>query len=444
MENGSIKVRSTGFSGLHPESQMKSEGISPLVAVIITVYNKEKYLRDSIESVLRQRTDFPFVVLLSEDCGTDNCREICREYAETYTPSRTPSHKNPIVIDISPDRNLGLVANCYHCIEHALSLGVEFISQLDCDDVMADPYFLQGQIDALRRMGDCQAVYSDFFLIGENVPLTEAYKIAHSFNAHKKAGICSSAHHRDCCENEYLVMSDAAAVSHLDSYGLLTSNNPMVAGAVTYRAENLGDFMKFYMNDEEYVKSLKTQDLPLWLFLSLYGNFAYRNRKCIGYRDLETSISRSPDVLKMEAFQRASMEVRLDFLKLFENKEFTDRLSEKGIDLPSFAVRCSADACGATYGSHTTSERKRKNAQGFSQSTEVNRLKRKITTLYCRKMLRHYAKLSPERYPQFALNTLKKSPGLLISSDFLRSLGVFAKSCLMINLSDKSQKSNRS
>ncbi len=199
-------------------------------------------------------------------------------------------------------------------------------------------------------MPDCQAVYSDYFLIGENVSLPEACGIADSYN-------------------KDLLCGDALSVSPTDCERLLTSNNPMVAGAVTYRAENLGDFLKYYMCDDRYVSSLMTQDLPLWLFLSLYGSFARRSRKCIGYRDLETSISRSPDVGKMEAFQRASMEVRLGFLKLLEQDEFLSSLKRRGIRAPYFA--------------------------GISGASASEKIRSRISALYNKKMLRHYAKLAP-------------------------------------------------
>lgn len=56
----------------------------PLVSVCIVTYNQASYIRDSIDSVLNQKTDFPFEICIGEDDSNDGTREICKEYAEKY------------------------------------------------------------------------------------------------------------------------------------------------------------------------------------------------------------------------------------------------------------------------------------------------------------------------------------------------------------------------
>jgi glycosyltransferase involved in cell wall biosynthesis len=52
---------------------------SPLVSVLLTVYNRERYLAESIDSVLAQSfADFELIVV--DDCSTDRSLEIAREY----------------------------------------------------------------------------------------------------------------------------------------------------------------------------------------------------------------------------------------------------------------------------------------------------------------------------------------------------------------------------
>ena len=43
-------------------------GQTPLVTVLVTTYNQEKYIANALDSVLAQRTDFPFEIYVSEDC----------------------------------------------------------------------------------------------------------------------------------------------------------------------------------------------------------------------------------------------------------------------------------------------------------------------------------------------------------------------------------------
>ena len=91
------------------------------VAIIIPVYNAEKYLREAIESVLNQ-TYTDFELLLINDRSTDNSREICQEYTQKDNriilfENNTENH-GP-----GPTRNIGL--------DNATG---EFIYFMDADD----------------------------------------------------------------------------------------------------------------------------------------------------------------------------------------------------------------------------------------------------------------------------------------------------------------------
>ena len=54
--------------------------MAPFISIIMPVYNVEKYIKKSIESVLCQSfTDFE--LLLVDDCSPDNSGKICDDYA---------------------------------------------------------------------------------------------------------------------------------------------------------------------------------------------------------------------------------------------------------------------------------------------------------------------------------------------------------------------------
>lgn len=56
----------------------------PVVSVHMITYNHEPYIRQAIESVLMQKTDFEFELVIGEDCSQDKTREICFEYQKKY------------------------------------------------------------------------------------------------------------------------------------------------------------------------------------------------------------------------------------------------------------------------------------------------------------------------------------------------------------------------
>jgi glycosyltransferase involved in cell wall biosynthesis len=57
---------------------------SPEVSVRISTYQHAPYIRECIEGILMQKTDFPFEILIGEDESTDGTREICIEYAKEH------------------------------------------------------------------------------------------------------------------------------------------------------------------------------------------------------------------------------------------------------------------------------------------------------------------------------------------------------------------------
>ncbi len=76
----------------------------PLISVITTVYNCEKYLRESIESILNQTfTDFEFIII--NDGSTDSSASIVRSYNDNrirfYDNSenhRIPRRRNEAIL----------------------------------------------------------------------------------------------------------------------------------------------------------------------------------------------------------------------------------------------------------------------------------------------------------------------------------------------------------
>ncbi len=55
-----------------------------MVSVLCTAYNHEQYLRECLDSFVSQETDFPFEVLVNDDCSVDGTAAIIREYAAKY------------------------------------------------------------------------------------------------------------------------------------------------------------------------------------------------------------------------------------------------------------------------------------------------------------------------------------------------------------------------
>ena len=54
------------------------------VSVICLTYNHRAFIRECLEGFVRQKTTFPFQVIVHDDASTDGTAEIVKEYAQRY------------------------------------------------------------------------------------------------------------------------------------------------------------------------------------------------------------------------------------------------------------------------------------------------------------------------------------------------------------------------
>jgi glycosyltransferase involved in cell wall biosynthesis len=124
----------------HRTSQtMTMETPKPLVSVSIVTYNQEQYIKQTLDSVLAQVTNFPFEIVIGEDGGTDQTRNICLTYAHQYPH---------IIRVLETPHNLGPVPNFMRTLKATRG---KYIALLDGDDYWIDPQKLQKQVDLFEK-----------------------------------------------------------------------------------------------------------------------------------------------------------------------------------------------------------------------------------------------------------------------------------------------------
>jgi glycosyltransferase involved in cell wall biosynthesis len=111
-------------------------------------YNQEMFIGQTIESILEQKTDFRYQLVLGEDYSTDNTRIICEKYAV----------ENPDKIKLLPsERNLGLINNFIRTFKECDG---KYVAICDGDDYWIDPLKLQKQVDFLENNADYSIVFT--------------------------------------------------------------------------------------------------------------------------------------------------------------------------------------------------------------------------------------------------------------------------------------------
>ena len=77
-------------------------GGEPLASVEVLAYNQGWSLRRCVESIVRQETDFPFEVIIGNDCSTDDTQSVAEDLQREYPH---------MITIVSTRRNVGLTRN---------------------------------------------------------------------------------------------------------------------------------------------------------------------------------------------------------------------------------------------------------------------------------------------------------------------------------------------
>lgn len=120
-------------------------------SVIIPVRNRIRTIRDAIRSVLNQKTDFKFNLIIIDNYSTDGTTEVIEEFAS-----------DPRLIHLIPEqKDLG-IGGCWNVGVHHPLCG-KFAVQLDSDDVYKDENTLQTMVNAFYEQ-NCAMVVGTYMM----------------------------------------------------------------------------------------------------------------------------------------------------------------------------------------------------------------------------------------------------------------------------------------
>lgn len=244
---------------------------TPLVSVVMSVYNGEKYLRDSVESILNQTfKDFEFIII--DDGSTDNTKKIIQSY------------KDKRIILISRE-NRGLVASLNEGIEKAQGV---YIARQDDDDISLPGRF-KTEVDLLEDHEDIVAVGSSIIVIDE------------------RGG--QIAEHRVLTEDRELRDE-------------LLIRSPFAHGSIMFKktsAQEVGLYQKQFWPAEDY---------DLWVRIGTQGKFANINKPLYKYRVNSEGISAQNETKQLVKKQLIAMRAKsTSNYEPLRHREFSEMIS---------------------------------------------------------------------------------------------------------------------
>jgi glycosyltransferase involved in cell wall biosynthesis len=138
--------------------------IEPLVSVRTITYQHAPFIRQCLDSILMQETDFPWEFIIGEDGSTDGTREICIEYAE-----RHPDRIRLFLRDRSLSRfKEGDREKGFNGLWTRRSARGKYIAVCEGDDYWTDPKKLQKQVEYLEANTDVSMCYHNNLLVWED------------------------------------------------------------------------------------------------------------------------------------------------------------------------------------------------------------------------------------------------------------------------------------
>ena len=126
---------------------------NPKISVCITVYNREKYIAQCIESVLAQ--DYKNIeIIISDNCSTDGTVEIINGYLKD---KRIRFYRN--------ETNIGMAGNFRKLLDYTVTPWIIYLSS---DDFWIDPSFLSQAVDRINKHDDLSVFCGGKMALNEN------------------------------------------------------------------------------------------------------------------------------------------------------------------------------------------------------------------------------------------------------------------------------------
>jgi glycosyltransferase involved in cell wall biosynthesis len=133
-------------------------------------YNHERFIRQAIESVLMQKANFAYELVIGEDRSTDRTRDIVLELQQKH-----PDRIRLLLAESNLGANLNFIRTLNAC-------GGQYVATLDGDDYWISPFKLQKQVDFLDAHPECSICFHPIQFVfekdfsGQPFPYRECFR----------------------------------------------------------------------------------------------------------------------------------------------------------------------------------------------------------------------------------------------------------------------------
>jgi glycosyltransferase involved in cell wall biosynthesis len=251
-----------------------------LLSVHLITYNNEQHIEDTLQSILKQKVDFEYEIVVGDDNSTDNTLKIINKYASTH-PNLFKIHKN--------DKQQGILKNYKATLDRCIGT---FVFDIAGDDMLKTNNALQEMVNVLNNNTGLGFVDSGFDSFYEDSNKTISFKNKSKINSPKNT------------YKETLLLGEIAPIGQC------------------YRKEQLYRFVDFntYIN-----MNLTIEDYPILVDMVMNTDFERINESLVVYRIHDKSFSHEK-VFEKQYFLANQMKNIFDYFS--EKYNFENNLIE--------------------------------------------------------------------------------------------------------------------
>lgn len=134
-----------------------------MLSICIPTYNHEKYIRQALESVFMQKTQYTYEILVGEDKSTDNTRAVLEEIEKEQHPELKVFYREKNLHESDTRNSIDLMNK---------AVG-KYLIFLEGDDYWIDDYKIENQISFLENHYDYIAVAHNCVVVDEDSRITD-------------------------------------------------------------------------------------------------------------------------------------------------------------------------------------------------------------------------------------------------------------------------------
>jgi glycosyltransferase involved in cell wall biosynthesis len=218
----------------------------PLLSVHLITYNNKKHIQETIQSILKQKVDFDYEIVIGDDCSSDNTFEILQEYKKKHTNLIKLKRNN---------LNLGILKNFKSTLDRCSGT---YVFDIAGDDYLNNDHALQKMVNTFRDNHEIGFIDCGYDRLDDATKKVTPFKNKDVINDSKET------------YRNKLLLGKIAPIGHC------------------FKKESIYK----YVNFETYLKKgISIEDYPILVNMVMNADFVLLNESLVTYRVHDHSYS---------------------------------------------------------------------------------------------------------------------------------------------------------